>query len=216
MKTITTIILQLIIFNFTVFSQNSDSAKNKQDSTIGNYDRIYGQSDKIKTNSVFFSYAAGYSSLFPDDKMDNFWVHEASIGLIIKNHWVLSLKFEFWNSTYKYYYSPGTYLYQVIKYKSLGTILNAGYKHSFLKDKFSINGGIGIGEYHRSEGIEEYDHTSSYPTFSISGGASYHPANYISIDCKGSYHFLFALSGKGGKLKNIVNIKIGLTFYLNY
>jgi hypothetical protein len=145
-------------------------------------------------------------------------VHEASLGLIIKEHWVVNLKLEFWNSTFKYYYIPGSEAYQIIKYKGFGSIFNLGYKYNFLHDKASINGGFGIGEYHRSEGIEEYDQTSSYPTFSLLAGLSYNPISYLSIDCRGAYHMLFAMTGgdSGGKLKNIMNVKLGATYYIQY
>ena len=205
----------LLIFYSASFPQNySTEAK---DSTISQYDLKYGKQDKSR--QIFFSYAAGYSSLFPDDKQpDPFLVHEAAIGYYFNKNWAVSLRFEFWKSDYKYYYSPGTEMFQIIKYRGFGTTVNIGYRYLFSKEKFSVNAATGIGSYRRDEGIETYNQTSSYPAFCLNGGLSYYPVKWLSINCTGSYYMLFAMTGgdSPGKLKNIANIKLGASYYVRF
>jgi hypothetical protein len=202
----------LLIYYSAVYPQNySNEAK---DSTISQYDLKYGKKDK--TQQAYFSYSAGYSVLFPDDKQpDPFLVHEAVIGYYFNRNWAVSLRFEFWISNYKYYYLPGTDLYQVINYKGIGTILNISRKFDIVKDRISLIAGFGIGNYTRSEGIEDYRNTGSYPTISLLPGLSYYPAEYLSIDCKGAYNMLFTIR-EGGRLKNISNVKLGVTYYVRF
>jgi len=147
--------------------------------------------NRKKANSIFISFATGYSGISPEKRLNNFWVYEASVGVIIKNHWVLSLKFEFWKSSYKFYYSPGTDLYDVVDLKGMASILNAGYKINLFKNKLGIYFGIGFGEYNISEGPNEHYRTDSYNLLNITTGISFYARSDLSIDCKGSYFALY-------------------------
>jgi hypothetical protein len=211
------ILILLILLSIAIaYSQDSVVTNHKNDSIIKASEKNFIKQSKEQT-AIFISLKGGYQTINPYyEGLKKNTLINISAGFLIKNHFYIGAYYDNNIPAESNVIYAGRNLNR--EYSGYKILLSVKYYHSFFKQKFEVNSGIGIGgSDFKYNDIIFNNYRDGFITFEINFGLGYKINKILSIDLSASYDYLFQFwfSHYYHEI-SLLNIKLGPTIYLYY